>query len=147
MVNGSILIVRFLSPDGVKVWLSLCCKKVKRSKLWAIISFTLAKANQITFLCIEKPKAMKNIIELFDWRPELLNQPNVDSIGEDFILLDKPIILSGFEYPFKVDVVTAIICMEGETKGKVDLKPYHSTAPSMIIIMPGQILQIGRAHV
>ena len=84
---------------------------------------------------------MKNIIELFDWRPELLNQPNVDSIGEDLILLDKPVILSGFEYPFKVDVVTAIICMEGETNGQMDLKPYHSTSPSMIIIMPGQILQ------
>jgi AraC-like DNA-binding protein len=81
---------------------------------------------------------MKNIIELFDWRPEL---EDIDSIEEDFILLDKPIITSTFDHPFKVDVVTAIICIEGEMKGIIDLKPYHTRASSMIIIMPDQILE------
>ncbi|MDR2810730.1 MAG: AraC family transcriptional regulator [Tannerellaceae bacterium] len=84
---------------------------------------------------------MGNIIGLFDWRPELANMPNVESIGDDFILLNKPIISSIFEYPFKVDVVTAIIYEKGEMKGKMDLKPYHSKGAGMIIIMPDQILE------
>ena len=84
---------------------------------------------------------MKNIIEVFNWRSELKEADNVVSIGEDFILLDKPIIASVFGYPFKIDVVTAIICEKGEMKGNMDLIPYHSTAPSMIIILPDQILQ------
>lgn len=84
---------------------------------------------------------MKKIIELFDWRPELEDMPNINSIGEDFILLDKPIIASIFEHPFKVDMTAAIICVEGEIRGKMDLKTYHSKAPSMIIIIPDQILE------
>lgn len=95
----------------------------------------------MTFLCTINPKAMKKIIELFDWRPELEDVPNIDSIGEDFILLDKPIIKSTFEHPFKVDMTAAIICIEGEIKGKMDLKPYHAKKSSMIVTLPDQILE------
>lgn len=84
---------------------------------------------------------MKNIIEVFNWRPELKSVDSIESIDDDFILLDKPIIASIFEHPFKVDVVTAIINIEGEMKGKMDLKPYHAKAPCMIIILPDQILE------
>ena len=84
---------------------------------------------------------MKNIIEVFNWRPELKRADNVMSLGEDFILFDEIIITSIFDYPFKIDVVTAIICEKGEMKGSMDLIPYHSTAPSMIILLPDQILQ------
>jgi AraC-like DNA-binding protein len=84
---------------------------------------------------------MKNIIEVFNWRPELQGADNVVSIGEDFILLDKPIIASAFDYPFKIDVVTGIICEKGEMKGSMDLITYHSIAPSLTILLPDQILQ------
>ena len=84
---------------------------------------------------------MRNIIQLFNWQPELEGIDNVVSIGNDFILLDSPVIVSSFEYPFKVDVVTAIISLKGEMTGKINLKPYHSEASSMIIILPDQILE------
>jgi len=84
---------------------------------------------------------MKSIIEVFNWRPELKGADNVASIGEDFILLDKPVIAPLPDYPFKTDVVTAIICEKGEMKGSMDLITYHSSAPSMTILLPDQILQ------
>lgn len=84
---------------------------------------------------------MKDIIEVFKWRPELGNIENIDSIGDDFILLDKPVISSMFEHPFKADVVTAIIVIKGNTKGKINLTPYHTEGPSFIIILPDQILE------
>ena len=86
-------------------------------------------------------QVMKDIIEVFNWRPEVAGADHADSIGDDFILLDKPIIGSVFGHPFKVDVVTAIICLEGEMRGKMDLIPYRSSAPCMIVIMPDQILE------
>jgi len=84
---------------------------------------------------------MKDIIEVFNWRPELEKRENIDSIGDDFILFDKPAIASTFNYPFKVDVTSAIICINGTTRGKMDLKPYHSQAPCLIVVLPGQILE------
>ena len=83
----------------------------------------------------------KKIIELFDWRPELEDVPNINSIGEDLILFDKPIITSVFEHPFKIDITVAIICIEGEIRGKTDMKPYHAKESSMIIVLSEQILE------
>jgi len=49
----------------------------------------------------------KRILPLY-WRKEL-EDINVYSIGDDVILLDKPVITSALHYPFKVDITTAII--------------------------------------
>jgi AraC-like DNA-binding protein len=87
-----------------------------------------------------KKERMKEVISLFDWRSEL-NQIEADAIGDDIILLENPIITTAFDYPFKVDVVTAIICTEGSIKGFIDLKQYHCTAPALFIVLPDQILQ------
>ncbi len=75
-----------------------------------------------------------------NWRTELENV-EVDSIGNDIILLDNPVITSTFQYPFKVDVTTAIICIKGTTEGSINLKPYFTRGPCFIAILPGQVME------
>ncbi|KAA6300781.1 MAG: Arabinose operon regulatory protein [Candidatus Ordinivivax streblomastigis] len=86
-------------------------------------------------------KIIKNVIAPFNWQSELENRTEIDSIDNDFILFDKPIITSVFDYPFKVDVTTAIICTKGTTCGLVNLKPYTTQAPCLITVLADQILR------
>ena len=87
-----------------------------------------------------KIKNKNKAILPFNWRSELENV-EVDSIGEDIILLDKPIISSAFEYPFKVDVTANIICIRGTTEGYINLKPYKTNGACLFTILPGQIME------
>ncbi|GHT43980.1 AraC family transcriptional regulator [Bacteroidia bacterium] len=84
---------------------------------------------------------MQKKILPFNWRSELENRNGIDSIDNDFILFDSPIITDVFDYPFKVDVTTAIICIKGTTRGSVNLKPFTTQAPCLVTILPDQILQ------
>ena len=78
----------------------------------------------------------------FNWRSErAIDIMRVDSIDNDFILLDKPLIMSVFDYPFKLDVTVAIICIKGTTEGAINLIPYATNGACLITILPGQIMQ------
>jgi len=81
----------------------------------------------------------KNILP-FNWRKEL---ENIDTytIEDDVILLDKPVITSTLQYPFKIDVTAIIISIKGTTEGKFNLKPYTTKGKCFVIILPGQILE------
>ena len=81
----------------------------------------------------------KNILP-FNWQSELENT-KMESIENDFILLEKPIITSTFDYPFKTDVVTAIICLKGTMKGHINTDYYVTKSPCLFIVFPEQILQ------
>jgi AraC-like DNA-binding protein len=81
----------------------------------------------------------KTILPL-NWHTELENM-EIDSIGSDIILLDKPVITSTFQYPFKMDVTAIIICIKGKTEGYINLKPYATEGACFITIMPGQIME------
>jgi AraC-like DNA-binding protein len=83
---------------------------------------------------------MKEQAHLFNWQVNI-DGADITSIGNDLILLEKPIIKSIFDYPFKVDVTTAIICLSGSMKGFVNLKPVVSSTSTLTTILPGQILQ------
>ncbi len=83
---------------------------------------------------------MKKSILPFNWQEEISDMEK-NSVGSDLILIDKPIISSVFNYPFKVDVTTAIICLRGTTRGKINLKTYETSSPGLIIILPNQILE------
>jgi len=83
---------------------------------------------------------MKKFNLPFNWRQELVNL-EADAVGDDFILLDKPLILSGLNHPFKVDVTTAIICLKGTTSGMINLQRVETRSPGFIILLPNQILQ------
>jgi AraC-like DNA-binding protein len=76
----------------------------------------------------------------FDWRPEIANM-EVDAIDNEVILLEKPLITSTFQYPFKVDVTAIIICIKGTTEGSINLKPYTTDGSCFITVLPGQIME------
>ena len=80
------------------------------------------------------------MIEAFNWRSEL-NLIEADAIGDDFILLENPIISQAFDRPFRVDVTTGIICTKGTMKGTVNLKKYETQAPCFYIVLSEQILE------
>lgn len=83
---------------------------------------------------------MEKNIPLFNWQIDLQNSI-IDKIDNDIVLMDKPIIKSTFDYPFKVKVTTAIICLSGRSEGEINLQPFETKASSMAIILPDQILQ------
>ncbi|MFT3946548.1 MAG: helix-turn-helix domain-containing protein [Agriterribacter sp.] len=83
---------------------------------------------------------MKKNILPFKWQEEFLDIEK-NSIGNDVILIDKPLISAAFDHPFKIDVTTAIICLKGTTKGMINLKTYETSSPGLIIILPNQILE------
>jgi AraC-like DNA-binding protein len=84
---------------------------------------------------------MKNKAILpFNWRSELENM-EFYSIDQDIILLEKPVISSVFQYPFKVDVTAVIICIRGTTEGYVNLKHYKTDSPCLFTILSGQIME------
>lgn len=66
---------------------------------------------------------------------------NALSIGDQLVLLDRPVMSSNFEEPFKVGYATTVIITKGELIGKIDLVSYHAKAPSLVVMMPGQILE------
>jgi len=82
----------------------------------------------------------KRAILPFNWRSEVENI-EVDAIDDDVILLDKPIISSAFQYPFKMDVTAIIICTKGKTEGCINLKPYTTNGACLFTILPGQIME------
>jgi AraC-like DNA-binding protein len=84
---------------------------------------------------------MEKKILPFNWRSELDNKTGIDSIDNDFILFDSPIIKAEFDYPFKVDVTTAIICLKGATRGAINLRPFTTQAPCLVVVLAEQILQ------
>ena len=75
----------------------------------------------------------------FNWNIEL--DIEADAIGNDIILLDKPVIDSTLQYPFRVDVTATIICMKGTMEGFVNLKPCSAVPNSFITILPGNIME------
>lgn len=85
---------------------------------------------------------MRERVKHVDWQSALKDRENVFSIGKDFFLMDN-IIDAGsiFTHPFMVDSVNAVICVKGISKGKINLKPYETQAPCLIIILPDQILE------
>ena len=76
----------------------------------------------------------------FNWRSELGDFDCI-SISDDLIILDKPVITSAFQYPFRMDVTVGFVCIKGTTEGSINLKPYTAKAPYLIIILPGNIVE------
>ena len=77
------------------------------------------------------------------WQKDLKDKfgGNIQSIDEDFLMLDNVKVLPAFSHPFKMDVTTFIICTRGTTRGKIGLKSYETQAPCMITLLSDEILQ------
>lgn len=84
-----------------------------------------------------------NIVTIpINWRAEL-HKGTFDSIDDDFALLDHINQTKSFDYPFKVDATIGLISIKGTVSGKIDLKPFTSSLPGFMVILPGQILEHG----
>jgi AraC-like DNA-binding protein len=66
---------------------------------------------------------------------------NVCSIGEDVILMEKPVISMAFEHPFKADMIHVIVSIKGTSRGKINIQPYTAEAPCVLTVLAGQILE------
>lgn len=83
---------------------------------------------------------MEKIIPFLDWRA-ILDDSKIESVEKEIVLLDRPVVTATLQHPFKVDVTTAIICLEGTAEGCINLKPFITAAPCLIVVLPGQILE------
>ena len=83
---------------------------------------------------------MEKVISLFSLR-EKFDDLNVDSIGKDFILLEKNLFKSTADYPFKIDVTAVIICIEGTIECSINLKPVKAVSPCFLVLLPDQIME------
>jgi len=79
-------------------------------------------------------------IRFFDWKEEI-EKVGMQSIGDDLILFDQPVLSSVLDHPVKVDVTTIIICRQGRCRGTVNLEPNEGEGPGLIILPRNSILQ------
>ena len=84
---------------------------------------------------------MRKAINPMDWQLDIKGNIEVDSIGDDFILFDNMNFMPKFNYPFRLNVTTVMICLKGSIKGLYNMKPYIINAPCYSIIIADQILQ------
>ena len=90
---------------------------------------------------MQKSKEMRNKIRPLYWQTDFKDSMKVEAIDNDFMLFDNIKIFSAFEYPFKVDVTTAIICLKGSIRGSINMTPFTTKAPCLITVLADQILQ------
>jgi len=89
---------------------------------------------------LEKTVIVKNIIPPFDWRALLVTK-EVDSVGDDFVLLENLFLSPALDHPIKLDVSVSIICKSGTMEGSINLKQFSTKAPCLLVIVADQILQ------
>lgn len=81
---------------------------------------------------------MQKNVSYLNWR-NYFNPQEIYSVDEKVILLDNQLMESP-HYPFKVDMLTATICVRGRAEGSVNLQKIEMTPNSFHVILPGQIV-------
>jgi AraC-like DNA-binding protein len=84
---------------------------------------------------------MKKQIIPFNWEVRLNDAEEIYSIGNDFFLIDNPLIISTLDYPVKVSMPAVAVCTRGCTTGSINLKRYVLQAPCITVLLQGQIVQ------
>lgn len=78
---------------------------------------------------------------LLNWREESVNYDRADTIDGDFILVNDLQISPKLLFPIKLDVTFSIICTKGILKGSVNLRKFEQSAPCILTVQSGKILQ------
>jgi len=86
---------------------------------------------------------MKNIPELLNWQKKVEGLSDIDRIGDDIFLLEKPTPSLIPYHPFKTNMLSAVICIKGTIRGKINLTPFEAEASCMVFILPDQIFENG----
>ena len=73
---------------------------------------------------------------------KILKETHQEAItsGNDFCICELTH-LPLMDVPFKIHEYGCFICLQGETMGSIDLMPYHLKAGSMVVNVPGQLLE------
>lgn len=86
----------------------------------------------------------KEKITVLNWQSELAaHAGSIHAIGNDFVILDRPVVPASFRHPFKIDITSVLIATAGRTTGRINLLPCDIQAPSMVVIRAGSIMQYG----
>ena len=64
-----------------------------------------------------------------------------EAVGNEVALLEDISGIPLFDYPCKISVAVATICLAGEISGSINLKPYRLLKNDFLIAVPGQIVQ------
>ena len=96
----------------------------------------------------------KKQIDYIEWRGRISDiTPSDMCIGDDVILIDNTNINQMKKAPFKADVTTCVIYLQGEVWFRVNMRDFHAKAPCMVtlpadaIIEPLRISDDVRTHV
>jgi AraC-like DNA-binding protein len=81
----------------------------------------------------------ENILPI-NWHTELENHRRY-TIDDDVILVDKTIVFSAKQYPFRMDVTACFICIQGTSEGSINLKPYTAKSPCLVTFLPSHIVE------
>ena len=82
---------------------------------------------------------MKNILAL-NWRSKLKEMENVSFLDDDYYIYKNASIHPHIG-PFKMDMTICSICLQGESRGRIDMIPFEIKSPAISIVLPGQILE------
>ncbi len=77
---------------------------------------------------------------LLNWS-DSVNYDRVDTINEDFILINDLLVSPRLFFPIKLDVTFSVICTKGRLKGAINLKEFDEQAPCILTVQSGKILQ------
>lgn len=79
-------------------------------------------------------------MKLLNLHDEVQMNKDIRSIGNDFYAL-KISRLETRDYPFRIGMYVCCICLSGESRGRINLKPYTLKASDVSIHFPGQLLE------
>lgn len=77
----------------------------------------------------------------YDWLKDIGNSRDFVSLNNDFILIDDMSLTASPGKPFKLDMVVAVICLNGYSKGYINMNLFITKPKSILILLPDQIIQ------
>jgi AraC-like DNA-binding protein len=85
---------------------------------------------------------MKRSIHYLDWHNYIKELgAGIHIMDDEFAMLDNIPVLSTVGYPFKFDVTVIAIYTKGATRGTIGLNRYVITAPCIVTLSAGEIIQ------
>lgn len=72
---------------------------------------------------------------------EMYHVLDKDTIDDDFTLIDDISKVPYFDFPYKVELTVATICLKGHIKGYIDMKDFYLSEKHISVVLPGQIVE------
>jgi AraC-like DNA-binding protein len=76
-----------------------------------------------------------------NWNKYVQHEANVFTVNDDIVLVEDLHLLPRFDFPFKVNMTIASICVQGVMRIKADFKLHEGKAPCLNVFWQNQTLQ------